>query len=454
MFRRVAFRQVRSLFIAASVGVSAGAFPVAVSAEIEKLTIVSARDIGPFAGKPYREVEARLHGVAPGGTYEAPVTLAFPVRAADFDGFAVVDLVNTITLFMEGFKPAGDALPLARVHMGDEFLFGRGTGYVAVIWDDEAVKLLGKGAIAARTDGYTVIADAAALARDPGRYLPAEAGFEAPGEVRVIAYGFSQTGSLLRDWLAKGRNMQDGAPVFDGAIPAGASGWCRDLETTDGAACAGPATDGAKVIALLPQTDVEWGGVAERGESSDYRVIDIAGVSHIPSAAADFRQLGMPEQNPVSFGPVVRAALANLEEWLDGREPPPSIALEVTGEPGAMMMDEPLAELALDEDGNARGGLRLPHMASQLADGTRVGAPLGRYAGLALDRQEENIYFALAGSLTPFPPERLAELYPDQSAYVAAVRAAAEDLAARRYILPEDAAAYVAAAEAADIGGN
>lgn len=452
MCRRVMLSSKVLFSLMVSIGLAAGACPRSASAEIEKLTIVSARDIGPFAGKPYREIEAKLHGTAPGGPYEAPVTLAFPTKAADFDGFTVVDIVNTVTLFMEGFKPAGGALPMARVHMGDEFLFGRGSGYVAVIWDDAAVKLLDKGAIESRTDGYTVIRDAATLARNPSRHLPATAGVEAPDEARTIAYGFSQTGGLVRGWFFDGHNSEGEARAFDGGIPAGAGGWCTDLAIEDGKSCAGPVSDGAKVIALLPEGDVAWGGVEERGESPDYRVIDIAGVSHIPSTAADFRQLGMPEQNPVGFEPVVRAALVNLEEWLDGREPPPSIAIDISAEPGGTLMGAPLSNLVRDGDGNAVGGLRLPHMPSRLADGTRAGAPLGAYAGLALDRQEENFYFAISGVFAPFPPEKLAALYPDHAAYVAAVTAAAEDLASRRYILPEDAAAYIAAAKSADIG--
>ena len=53
--------------------------------------------------------------------------------------------------------------------------------------------------------------------------------------------------------------------------------------------------------------------------------IEIAGVSHIPPSWADFRSHGMPEQNPVEFEPVFRAALVNLEEWLKGRDPPPRV---------------------------------------------------------------------------------------------------------------------------------
>lgn len=442
------------LFLTASLVVATGAWPLAASAEITELTIVDAADIGPFDGKPYREIDARLRGMAPGGSYEVPLTLAFPTKAADFDGVVVVDIVNTITLFMDGFKPAGGAFPMARVHMGDAFLFGRGNGYVAVNWDDEAVRKLGQGSIAARTDGYTVIRDAATVARYPSRYLPSSAGIEAPGQARTVAYGFSQTGGLLRGWFFDHLNTADGAPAFDGGISAGASGWCTDLANDDGKPCPGPVADGAKVISLLSEGDVEWGGVDERGESPDYRVIDIAGVSHIPATAADFRQQGMPAQNPVGFEPVVRAALVNMIDWLDGRDPPPSLALEVSDEPGALLMGEPLTSLVRDGDGNARGGLRLPHMPSRLTDGTPAGAPLGTYRGLALDRQEENIYFTISGTFTPFGPEKLAARYPDHAAYVAAVTAAANDLGERRYILPEDATAYIEAARSADVAGR
>jgi hypothetical protein len=87
--------------------------------------------------------------------------------------------------------------------------------------------------------------------------------------------------------------------------------------------------DGAKVIALVPQTDVKWGADLERAEHPDYRYIEIAGVSHIPASATDFREAGMPEQNPVDFGSVFRAALVNLKAWLNGEAPPPSVEMEL-----------------------------------------------------------------------------------------------------------------------------
>jgi hypothetical protein len=156
----------------------------------------TAKDIGPFRGKAYREVEAQMHGNAPGGAYAVPVTLAFPKQVPDHNGFAIVDIVNTITIGREQWVLGGQPMLLARRHMGDDFLFGRGNVYVGVIWDKTAVEALGSGTIATAVDGYTILRDAATVARNPSRYLPAEAG-TVPASDNIIAYGYSQTGNLL-----------------------------------------------------------------------------------------------------------------------------------------------------------------------------------------------------------------------------------------------------------------
>ena len=111
-------------------------------AEITKVTVTSAKDIGPFGGKAYREVAATMEGRAPGGPYSVPVTLAFPQRPADHSGVAVVDVVNTVTIGRTQWVIGGRPLPLARIHMGDAFLFGGGRSYVAPIWDKAAVEAL------------------------------------------------------------------------------------------------------------------------------------------------------------------------------------------------------------------------------------------------------------------------------------------------------------------------
>jgi hypothetical protein len=420
-------------------------------AEIKKIVVSSASDIGPFRGKSYREVQATMEGVAPGGAYSVPLVLAYPQAAADHNGFAIVDVVNTVTIGREEWVLGGQPLPLARFHMGDEFLFGKGNAYVGVIWDKNAVEALGNGTIATPADGYTIIRDAATLARDPASYLPAEAG-AAPGSGKIVAYGYSQTGALLRGWYFDHLNTQGGTPVFDGALVAAAFGSCLDLVRSEWKGCEGALADGGKVIVLLPETDVEWGGYAERGDHPGYRVIEIGGVSHIPASVSDFRKHGLPEQNPVGFQPVFRAALVNLQEWLNGREPPPSIAIELSDAPPRDWEGSAVRSAARDADGNAKGGVRLPHMPTVLEDGTKAGAPLGHYTGFAWDHEKSNFFFTISGTFTPFPEDKLHALYPTHDAYLSAVSLAAKDLVAKRYILQEDADAYIEAAIKSDIG--
>lgn len=420
-------------------------------AEIKSLTALSSRDIGPFNDKPYREIEVRMEGSAPGGPYAVPITLVLPVRAEDHNGFAVVDIINTITIGKPEFVIGGKPLPLARAHMGDAFLFGMGNAYVGVMWDKAATDALKIGTISAPADGYTILKDAATLARNPAKFLPTDTG-AAPSSSKVVAYGYSQTGSLLRGWYADHHNSQDGELVFDGGLVAGASGGCRDLQKSEWRVCEGAIADSGKVISLSPESDAEWGGYFERGEADDYRFLEIAGVSHIPATAADFRAHGMPEQNPIDFGSAFRAALVNLQEWLNGKNPPPSASMELAATPTREVDGVGLREAVRDTDGNAKGGVRLPHMATVLADGTKAGAPLGQYTGLAWTHEKSNFFFVLSGTFTPFPPDKIKALYPTHETYVAAVTAAAQDLAAKRYILAEDADAYIAAAERSNIG--
>jgi hypothetical protein len=103
------------------------------------------------------------------------------------------------------------------MQLGEDFLFGRGNAYTSVIWEKFAVEALGNGKIVAPTDTWTILRDAATLARTPAKFLPAQAG-TAPTSGKLIAYGFSQTGEVLRGWYFNHLNTKKGKPVFDGAV--------------------------------------------------------------------------------------------------------------------------------------------------------------------------------------------------------------------------------------------
>ena len=438
------------------VGLSAIFFPGAMHtsrADITGLVVDSTKDIGPFRGKPYREIEAHLNGTAPGGAYSVPVTLAFPKQASDHNRFAIVDIDNTVTIGNDKFVLGGRAVPGARNRLGEDFLFGAGHAHVSVIWDKKAVEALHNGIIGAGADGFTIIADAARLARNPSKYLPAGMG-SAPSSDKIIAYGYSQTGGLLREWYLEHHNKQGDALVFDGAVVAEAGGGCYNIEKLGYKDCSrtGGLSDGGKVIAISTETDAQWGADAERGDNPDYRTIEIAGVSHIPAARVDFRDHGHPMQNPADYRPPFRAALVNLEEWINGKEPPPSVAIELADKQldlgGCCGM---IREAVRDADGNALGGMRLPHMTTVLADGRKAGAPLGQYTGFAPGFAKDNVYFTIGGEFKPFSPEKVKALYPTHAAYLDLVRTSAKDLEAKRYILAEDAKAYIDAAEASDV---
>jgi hypothetical protein len=135
--------------------------------------------------------------------------------------------------------------------------------------------------------------------------------------------------------------------------------------------------------------------------------------------------------------------LRNLVDWIvEGEEPPAPRYIEF-GE-----TDEGKVRMLTDEDGNALGGLRLPHMVSVLPNGNRVGAPLGVYGGVdvLLDRPELG-YARLGGTFEPFPREELARRYPTREVYVDLVEKAAAHLLEGRYILEEDYHAYIRTAE-------
>jgi alpha/beta hydrolase family protein len=422
------------------------------AAEITHIVVTSSSDIGPFRGKGYREVQATMEGVAPGGPYSVPVVLAFPTAAADDNGFALIDVFNTVTVGDPEWVTGGRVSPVGRGQLGQNYLFGSGNLYVGVLWDKKAAEFLRTGTIAAASDGYEILRDASLLARNPAAaHFPA--GFTIPRAAdTVIAYGYSQSAMVLRGFYLRRLNTSKGGLTFDGALIVGARGACWYLDRPGPSGCDGELSDGGKVIAVNPETDAGWNGFNARGGTADYRAIEVSGVSHIPVTAVDFRGVGLPRQNPVDALPVFRAALTNLQRWLRGTDPPPSVYITLREGPVGNLEGLPLKEAVRDADGNALGGVRLPHLPTALEDGKTAGAPLGTYNGLDLDFRDGNRYFLRSGLFVPFSEDRLRALYPNHDTYVSAVSLAAKDLVVKRYILQEDADAYIEAAVRSAIG--
>jgi hypothetical protein len=416
----------------------------AASADVTRVDVASVNNIGRFAGKPYRQAALQIHGTAPAGPYNVPAVLAYPPRRSDANGFALVEPYNTVGFWFRDPLVPETPLSHARTVLGDEYLLGRGNVFIAVLWDERLMETTGEGFMTAGSDGYEVLRDASALVRSPGS-MPYPEGFKRPPATRrVVAAGYSGSTNLLRDFYLNGENSLEGT-AFDGALFAGCSGQCVSPATPAAFYhCPGVVSDGGKVLVVNTETDVEFAGFTERGRTADYRVQELAGIAHISPSIFDWPQRGKPDQNPVSGSPAFRAAHANLVRWIRGGRAPESRYIALQDVPPGDLGGFPYAPALRDADGNAIGGIRLPHMPSR-SHGQPAGAPLGSYAGL--DLETANPFFFLAGTFDPFSRARLTKLYPTRGVYVDRVRRAANRLLAERHILPSDRNAYIEAAQ-------
>jgi hypothetical protein len=356
-----------------------------------------------------------------------------------------------------------------------------------------------------------------------------------PGLSYAYGWGVSQSGRLLRQFLYEGFNQdEDHRIVFDGVLDevggAGRGSFnyrfgqaSRDAEEFFNIfypADMFPFTDG-------PETDPvtgETGSLLAKAEArhvapklfhifsnSEYfnragSLIhtDVTGAHDIPLPAnarlyviasgphafGPFPPVRAPGaaqyNNPVSRNPVVRALLADMDEWVTQGVAPPDSRLPRIAEgtlvptakagwptiPGVtfpvpnirtyrldfgpewkhgIVLNEPpkVGPIyvglvpTVDEAGNSVPGIRLPAIA----------APVGTYGGWnfrdgAIGRPDQ--LFGEMGSFTPLPrtkDERLktgdsrlsiAERYPSRAAYVAKATAVAQQLIKDRFLLPED----------------
>ena len=207
---------------------------------------------------------------------------------------------------------------------------------------------------------------------------------------------------------------------------------------------------------------------------ADVRLYFMAGAPHFTtwsSTSGDAAACVYPS-NPLHAGPIMRALVVAMESWItDGTEPPASrfpsradgtlVALEelklpqIAGDtpqppfnpleamdhatlPPTAGEAYPVLVPVVDADGIPEGGIKTAF----------VQAPLGTYLGWNLRKAGfgEGELCSLTGSFVPFPKETaaddsrapLSERYPDANAYLAAVRAAADDLVAERLMLPDD----------------
>lgn len=199
--------------------------------------------------------------------------------------------------------------------------------------------------------------------------------------------------------------------------------------------------DDARVMVVNSELEASVGLPVRQPDTDHYRCWEVAGACHTsvqglaargPKMARDFgtagagflARAGSGPTDPSALGPnrlpmapVNDAALHHLRAWVDHGTPPPiQPRIEFGGDP---------AEIVRDEDGIARGGIRLPDVEVPVAvNGSK---PLG-----------EDLFAVLCGSCVPFTPGQVLARYGDREGYLDRYRSAAERAAAVGVLRPRD----------------
>lgn len=234
---------------------------------------------------------------------------------------------------------------------------------------------------------------------------------------RLLAHGQSQSSGRLASYLA---DTHPAAGVYDGFLLHAGGG----MRFRDGNIEASPITSNTDTPVLHVNSEAEAPRFfAIRQPNTDaYRYWEVAGSGHTPVSTlmsmldrAGREWGGESEPGPIGIEYALRAAVQRLDEWVAGGAPAPEAAL-IDVRPG----DPP--EVVRDELGNARGGLRLPH----------IEAPLGRF-------MPSNGEQRLMPGFEAFDDATLAKLYPGKDAYVEAVDSAAARATEQGVLLSADA---------------
>jgi len=248
----------------------------------------------------------------------------------------------------------------------------------------------------------------------------------------LLAHGQSQSSMRLAAYLTTEHVR---APVFGGyLLHAGGS-----ARLVDGAIVRTPLAlpDDATVV-LHVNSEAEATGAFGDNLVDDprYRYWEVAGSGHTPATTSrEVRARGESDRPTPSipFGPptieyALRAALVALDTWIGGGDAPAAPPLVET-----TVDAEGTKTVVTDEHGNAKGGLRLPH----------IEVPLGRFYA-----RHPEPGLDLAAGYVAFDDATLRALYGNPDQYRERVEAASKEAVAAGVLLSDDAVLVAADAAA------
>jgi hypothetical protein len=221
--------------------------------------------------------------------------------------------------------------------------------------------------------------------------------------------GTSQSSGVLVQYLRTHavQRMPGGGPIFDGFFPTSVNG-----------NNAIPQID-VPLIQMQTQTEVNstaTAGNRYRRADSDmpgnkYRLYEVAGMPHNDSRENPNYRPDPCEKPSTRFpvGAMMSVGLHHLIQWVDkGVAPPHGDVITVDND-----TTNDGSPLALDEHGNAKGGVRNTYVDFPVA---RYGVPNTAKPGFAPETRAD-FYCGIAGYELPFAPEKLKTLYRDRKDY-------------------------------------
>ncbi|HZI79701.1 MAG TPA: alpha/beta hydrolase domain-containing protein [Vicinamibacterales bacterium] len=248
--------------------------------------------------------------------------------------------------------------------------------------------------------------------------------FAGYGVRHLTLMGTSASSGTVRNYFTAhaARRLPGGGPIYDGFLLTSTNG-NEPLPMVD-----------VPIVQMPTQTEVHtWAeaGIKYRRPDSDapgnrYRLYEVAGMPHNNSRESP-GFLNDPCTLPVTdfpAGAFTALGLNYLVDWIArGRTPPHAPPIEVdqnTANDGSF--------LALDEFGNAKGGIRNVWVDVPVA----ANGVMGKGKTTAQDR-----LCLLAGTKVPLKPEQLQRLYKSKDDYVAKVDRRLKELVDAGWFLPE-----------------
>ena len=361
---------------------------------------------------PYITEEYFVSGTANGAPYTTRIIVRRPRNAAAFSGTVVSEALHAggRSLIFEWSRQS----ILTRNHM-----------FVEIVHSAANVNLL-KTFNAERYASLTIaMGQTNEVIAQAGRLIKSKTGPFAQYDVRrVTLMGTSASSGTVRTYLAAHATLRlpDEKPIFDGFL----------LTSTNGNTPL-PIVD-VPMIQMPTQTEVvTWAeqGIAYRRPDSDepgnrFRLYEVAGMPHNNSRDSPGFQ-NDPCTLPVTdfpAGAFTALALNHLIAWIATDTTPPRapyIAVDQDAKGDG-------SHLALDDHGNARGGIRNVWVDVP----TATNGVMGKGKTAATDR-----LCLLAGTKVPLPEATLRKLYRGKDDYIARVERRLNELVAEGWFLPE-----------------